>query len=120
MNAEFVKTAFDWEASIVDDELRVVLENKTGHKFPGEIPSRSFQVLVDFPGSETDSQGLLLRKPHKKEDREDNRLLPDERRTLAFPIPPDAEAVRLRLLFKPLPLLPDESAFLLGEWSAGR
>ena len=72
------------------------------------------------PGSEADPQGILMRKPHKREDREDNRLLPDEKRTLAFPIPTDARSVRLKLLFKPLPLLPDESAFLLGEWSADR
>jgi len=89
-------------------------------KFPGEIPSRSSLVEVDFPGSEARPQSLLLRKPHKGEDREDNRLLPDERRILIFPVPHGVVDVRLRLLFKPLPLLPDESAFLIAEWTGRR
>ncbi len=117
MNPEFVKLALDWDCRIENDELVVRLENETGHKFPGEIPSRSFLLKVDF--GEAGSETVLLRKPHKQEDREDDRLLPDEVRILRFALPENVEDVRVRLLFLPLPLLPEEHAFVLGEWSSG-
>jgi hypothetical protein len=56
--------------------------------------------------------------PNKGEARADNRLLPDERKVLRFPLPEgvDPAAVRVRLLWLPVPLLPLEQAFVLGEW----
>lgn len=114
MNEAFVKRALAWSAEVAADAVRVRLRNRTGHKFPGEIPSRSFHVRVDF--SDGSTQAALLRKPHKKEDRADDRLRPDEERVLVFPLPAGAESARVRLLFKPLPLLPDAHAFVLGDW----
>lgn len=112
----FVKRAIQWTASIEGRELVLAITNKTGHKFPGEIPSRSFLVHVEFPGHEPCD--LLLRKPHKGEARADDRLLPDETRALRFPLPAGATGARVELRFLPLPLLPREEGFLLGEWSS--
>ena len=116
MNADFVRRAVAWSAEIEDGVLRVRVRNRTGHKFPGEIPSRSFLLEVELGGHEP--RRVLLRKPYRGEDREDDRLRPDEERTFSFPLPPDVEAgeARVKLLFLPLPLLPEEEAFLLGEW----
>jgi hypothetical protein len=114
LNPAFVARALDWSCGSDGRELRVQLRNLTGHKFPGEIPSRSFLVKVDFENGE--SAATLLRKPNKGERREDNRLAPDERRTLVFPLPDGAGAVRVRLLWKPFPLMADDQADVLGEW----
>jgi hypothetical protein len=118
LNEEFVARALRWRARIEGGAVVVELENRCGHKFPGEIPSRSFVVRVDFPGHEPVRE--LLRRPHKGEDRADNRLLPDERRVLRFPFPAGASEAGVRLLFLPLPLLPEAASFVLGEWSGGR
>jgi hypothetical protein len=115
---DFVRKALDWSASVQTDEadeLVVTLRNRCGHKFPGEIPSRSFLARVRFDTGE--SPTVLLRKPHKGEDREDDRLLADEERGLRFAIPAGAARADVRLLFLPLPLMPEEQAFVLGEWS---
>jgi hypothetical protein len=115
LDAEFVRSALAWSARVEGERLLVELENLAAHKFPGEIPSRAFEVRVQFPGSEP--LGVLLRKPNKDEARQDDRLLPDEVRTLEFALPPEAPSARVELLFRPLPLLPDQGAFSLGEWS---
>ncbi len=120
-NPEFVKRAIAWRCWVADRELRIELRNRTGHKFPGEIPSRSFHVQVKFvgdPKKHHDPVNLLLRRPHKKEDRRDNRLLPDEVRVLRFPFPDGVSDAEVRLLFKPLPLMPVDQSFVIGEWSS--
>ncbi|MBK8098768.1 MAG: hypothetical protein IPK26_16770 [Planctomycetes bacterium] len=116
LNAAFVRKALRWSCAIADGELVVTLRNKTGHKFPGEIPSRSFVLQVELPGREPIRE--LLRRPHKGEDRADNRLLPDEERVLRFPLGDGVAAadVLVRFLFLPLPMTPIEQAFVLGEW----
>jgi nitrate/TMAO reductase-like tetraheme cytochrome c subunit len=118
LNPKFVAKAVAWSCRIEAGAVLVELHNRTGHRFPGEIPSRSFVVRVDLPGIEPLSE--LLRKPNKGEARADNRLQPDERRVLRFPLPDGADpgAVRVSLLWLPLPLLPREQAFVLGEWPA--
>ena len=115
LNPEFVRRALAWRCWIEDDWVCVELRNRCGHKFPGEIPSRSFVVRVEFPGQ--DPVYELLRKPHRGEAREDNRLRPDETRVLRFPLPVRNAHVKVTLLFKPLPLLPESRAFNLGTWS---
>jgi len=115
MNAGFVRRAIAWEARRVDAAIEVKVRNRTGHKFPGEIPSRAFVLHLELEGREP--QTLLLRKPFRGEERADDRLRPDEERTFRFPVPADAGAARLRLLFRPLPLMPLDAAFELGEWS---
>jgi hypothetical protein len=115
-NEAFVKSAVGWEASLQDGEVVLTLQNRTGHKFPGEISSRSFLVRVSFPQKEP--VDLLLSKPHKGEERVDDRLTPDERRVLRFPLPEGVRSAHLELFFLPLPLLPPEQGFLIGEWSS--
>lgn len=114
MNPDFVKKAIRWECRMVEGAVEVELRNKTGHKFPGEIPSRSFVVTVRFDRGEP--ARALLRRPHKQEDREDNRLAPDEVRVLRFELPRGATQATVTLLFKPLPLLPENQAFEIGRW----
>lgn len=120
MNPQFVRRGVRWTCRIESEdgarELLVTLRNRTGHKFPGEIPSRSFVVRVTGVADEPRTE--LLRRPHKGEARADNRLLPDEERLLRFPLPAavDEAEVLVEFLWLPLPLLPIEQAFVLGEW----
>jgi hypothetical protein len=116
MNEKFVRKAVAFACRIEDGELVVVLRNKTGHKFPGEIASRSFVVSIEIEGHEPVRE--LLRRPHKREARADNRLLPDEVRELRHRLPAGTAErdVRVRFLFLPLPLMQLEQAFVLGEW----
>jgi cytochrome c554/c'-like protein len=115
LNADFVQRAIAWQCERVGGEIVVTLRNRTGHKFPGEIPSRVFQVKVAT--EEGEPLYATLRKPGKSETREDDRLGVNETRVLRFSIAASAQNVRVSLLFKPFPLLPDDEAFLLGEWS---
>lgn len=118
LNPDFVRRALAWSCAIEDGALVLELRNRTGHRFPGEIPSRSFVVKVAFDARA--AEVITLRKAHKGEQRDENRLEPDETRVLRFPFPADARSVSVRLLFLPLPLLPEEQAFVLGEWSGAR
>jgi hypothetical protein len=113
MNADFVRKGLGVEVVRQPDALEVVLRNRTGHRFPGEIPSRALVVLVSFDGGPEES--LLLRKPNKGEAREDDRLAPDEVRRLRFARPPGVRSGRVRVLFQPLPLLPPEACFALAD-----
>ena len=98
-------------------ELRLVLKNLTGHKFPGEIPSRSLWIRVRVDGSDGEPTVLVLRKPNKGEARADDRLAPDEERTLRFPLPSPDCGGEVEVRFLPLPLTPPESGFLLHRAS---
>jgi len=115
LDADFVKRALAWACALEGDQLVVTLRNRTGHKFPGEIPSRIFQPKVAIGDGEP--SWVTLRKPGKTETRADDRLDVDETRVLRFPIDPATRDVRVMLLFKPFPLLPEAQAFVLGEWS---
>lgn len=119
-NADFVRRAVGWRCWLENGVVHVELRNRCGHKFPGEIPSRSFLVQVTFTGAPAPSDPVhaLLRRSHKGEDRPDNRLEPDEVRVLRFPLPGGATGATVELLFKPLPLLPIESSFRIGSWSS--
>ncbi len=114
LNPDFVKRALAWTCAFGNGEVVVTLRNRTGHRFPGEIPSRVFQVKVVANG---DERYVTLRKPAKTETRADDRLDVNETRVLRFALGADAQDVRVTLLFKPFPLLPDAAAFVLGEWT---
>lgn len=114
LDPDFVRRAVAFDCTREGDELRVTLRNRTGHRFPGEIPSRVCEVKV--VADDQEPSYVTLRKPGKTESRPDDRLDVDESRTLRFPLPPGAREVHVQLLFKPFPLLPDAEAFLLAEW----
>lgn len=114
LDADFVRRALAWRCERSGDEVVVTIRNRTGHKFPGEIPSRVFQVKVAIDGGEP--AYVTLRKPAKEESRDDDRLGVNEERALRFPVAAGAHDVCVELLFKPFPLLPDDEAHLLGEW----
>ena len=82
LSEEFVKRSVHWSCRMEGDTVLVTLRNRTGHKLPGEIPSRALIVRVDREDAE--ALYVTLRRPGKTEDREDDRLLPDESRTLRF------------------------------------
>jgi hypothetical protein len=115
LNADFVKRAIAWQCRCEGGELIVTIRNRTGHRFPGEIPSRLFQVKVVVDGGEP--RYATLRKPAKTETREDDRLDVNETRELRFPVDATAHDLHVWLLFKPFPLLPDDAAQVIGEWS---
>ena len=116
--ATFVKRALGHRIWFESGVVLIELRNRCGHKFPGEIPSRSFHVHVCFDSHEPIQ--TVLRRSHKRESRRDNRLLPDEVRVLRFPMPAGAKSVAVKLLFKSLPLMPLEDAFVLGTWRMDR
>jgi nitrate/TMAO reductase-like tetraheme cytochrome c subunit len=115
LNPDFVKRALAWSCALDGGDVVVTLRNRTGHRFPGEIPSRVFQVKLAVDGGEP--RYVTFRKPGKTETREDDRLDVNETRVLRFPVAADARDVRVTLLFKPFPVLPDDAAFRIGEWS---
>jgi hypothetical protein len=115
LNADFVREALDWEARLEDGRVVVTLTNLTGHRFPGEIPSRS--LLVEVRLGDQEPTFVRLRKPNKGEEREDDRLAPDETRELSFPLPEGVTSATVALWFLPLPMLAPEQGFSLGEWS---
>ena len=121
LSPTFVRKALDWQAETRGGEVRVSLRNRCGHKFPGEIPSRSCVIRVEFRGDHhTSTKATTLRRPFKKEDRADNRLAPDETRTLVYPLPAGANRASVQVLFKPYPLIPDSEAHDLGSWTGER
>lgn len=118
-SADFVKNAIAWECKESNGAITLTLINKTGHKFPGEIPSRVFVIKRETVGGRTPStpEYEQFRKPGKMEDREDDRLLPDEARTLHYKIPEGAESFTITLLFKVFPIMPDDVSTVLGTWT---
>ena len=112
-DGEFVRRAVDFDVTHGEGELVVRVRNRCGHRFPGEIPARAFLLRVELP--EAEPATVLLRKPHKREDRPDDRLRPDEERTFRFPLTRPGTA-RVRLLFQSLPLLPPGECLPLGSW----
>ena len=114
LNEAFVKKAIETSCRLEERKVVVTIRNRTGHRFPGEIPSRAFIIRVEFDRG--DARFVTLRKPAKSERREDDRLRPNETRELTFALPQGASRASVTFLWKPFPLLPDEEAFILCEW----
>jgi len=115
LNREFVRKAIEASFAATAEEVKVTVTNRTGHKFPGEIPSRSF--VLRFEEGER-REYISLRRPNKGESIPDPRLTPDETRVLTFRRTAATAPATVRLLFKPFPLTPDDEAMELAVWSA--
>lgn len=100
LEPEQVRAGVDIEVEVRAGWVAVRLANLTGHKFPGEIPSRALHVVVRPQGGE--EQRIVLRKPFKGEEGwSDNRLRPDEVRELEFDVA--AGTAEVLVLWYPYP-----------------
>jgi len=94
---DFVKRAVRIEPRLDGRELVLSIENLAGHKFPGEVPTRTFLIEIqpfDREGRPTPTIDIGIKRPYKTQvGVPDNRLLPDERRVLRQALPPEAVSV---------------------------
>ncbi len=104
-----------WRCRIENRQVHVELRNRCGHNFPGELPSRSFHVMVEF-GVPHEPVHELRRPPHESWNRRDNRLLPDEVRALHFDLPAGIDDAEVLLSFNPP--MPVSESFRIGRWSS--
>jgi hypothetical protein len=115
-----VRKAIRTETKIEGREVVMTVENLTGHKFPGEVPSRIFLIEIlpiDADGNEMSSIDLGIKRPFKTQvGVPDNRLTPDERRTMREKLPDGAVAARVTYFWKPSPLTPPNGWTILARW----
>jgi hypothetical protein len=120
-SAEQVRRGLDAKVRLEGRTVVVTLANKAAHKFPGEIPSRSLTVAVegfDAKGERVLDRHTLIRRPFKTQeerDRVDDRLLPNETRELRETLPPTAERVHVRVIFRSLPLQRESQAIRIAD-----
>jgi hypothetical protein len=100
----------------------VALSNRAGHKFPGEVPSRSLTIAFeafDAAGKRVLDESVLLRRSFKtkeEHDRPDNRLLPGETRELRQVLPDSAVRAVVTVVFRSLPLQAERDAIRIGRF----
>lgn len=115
-----VRKALRIETKLDGREVVMTLENLTGHKFPGEVPSRIFLVEIkpfDAEGNEMSTIDVGIKRPFKSQvGVPDNRLLPDEKRTLREKVPDEAVAVRVTYFWKPSPLAMPDAWTVMARW----
>jgi len=118
----FVKRALHAEMRLDKRELVASLENRCGHKFPGEVPSRALGLRIetwDADNNPLDPIELWFKRPFKNlVGAPDNRLKPDERRELRQALPEKAAFVRVTCFFKPSPLVPERGWTVLHTWES--
>jgi len=111
---EMVRRAVRTSCSVESGEVVITLENLTSHKFPGEVPSRVFHILLRHDSGE---ETLSFRRPNKSEvGWKDNRLLPDERRTIRWKIPEGTASVAVEFKFQPSPFVLPAGWIEIGKW----
>ena len=75
---EFVRKAIPWSCEVVGGRLTVTITNRSGHKMPAEVPSRTLRLAITIDG---EKEELLFRRPPKVIiGTKDNRFLPDVER----------------------------------------
>jgi nitrate/TMAO reductase-like tetraheme cytochrome c subunit len=90
----FVKKALKVEIKLEGRKVHATLTNLSSHKLPGEVPTRIIKFKVatyDKDGNNLFSEYQQIKRPGKTEiGFRDNRLLPDEVRTLTQEFPAGA------------------------------
>jgi hypothetical protein len=114
---EFVKTGLSWSCEVAGSELRVTLVNRSGHKLPAEVPSRTLRVAVERDGREDE---VFLRRPNKQiVGEKDNRLIPGETRVLRWDVA-GARKLQVRILYQQSPFMMPEGWIEMGAWQKER
>jgi hypothetical protein len=98
--------------AIVDGQLEVRVENRTGHAFPSGFPGRMAKVVAT---SGDYAQEVLLAKRHEDADGKptiaayakkitaDTRLLPNETRVVKWPAPEGDAPIEVKVVLRLLP-----------------
>ncbi len=119
---EFVQRSVHAEVGLDKRALTIAIENRTGHKFPGEVPSRAFCVRLemwDAQDAAKEPVEFWFKRPFKTQTGiPDNRLKPDERRVLRHDLAADVAFVRVTWFFKPSPLAMERAWVKMGTWEA--
>jgi hypothetical protein len=116
----FVRKAIQTECSLQGRELTVRVENRTAHKFPGEVPTRIFLIRIQFwdaDGTLISEETLPYRRPGKGEvGWKDNRFEPDETKAIARRAPEKTTRIKVDFLFQNGPFAVFDKAFSIGGW----
>ncbi len=106
---EFVKKAIKIEWKLEGRTVYATLTNLSAHKLPGEVPTRILKLKVvayDKDGNSLLSEYQQLKRPGKTEiGYRDNRLLPDEVRTLKQEVPAGTAKVKAWMYWQPSPFI---------------
>ena len=119
---EFVSRSIHAEYALDKRVVVVTVDNRCGHKFPGEVPTRAFGIRVetwDAADQPLETDELWLKRPFKSQvGVPDSRLEPDERRVIRRPLAAGAVFVRVTLIFKPSPLMMERGWTKLDRWES--
>jgi hypothetical protein len=118
----FVQKAIKTDCKVAAGELTVKVENRTAHRFPGEVPTRIFIIRMQFwdaDGTMISEEPLHYRRPGKGEvGWKDNRFEPDETKSLTRKLPEKTTKVKVDFLFQNGPFAVFDKAFTIGRWEA--
>jgi hypothetical protein len=119
---EFVRKAIRSDCSLRGRELSIRVENRSAHKFPGEVPTRIFLIRIQFwdrDGTLISEETLPYRRPGKGEmGWKDNRFEPDEVKTIVRAAPAATTLAKVDFLFQNGPFALFDKAMTLGHWEA--
>lgn len=124
----FVKKAVKSWIKTQPGRVLLYVENLTAHKFPAEVPTRTFIISykrldaqgnvmkAKVDGQEYEESFTVLKLPPKGTmGIPDNRLLPDETREFVFNVESGQKSAVITLYFRSFPLLPRDKWFALAE-----
>jgi len=110
---EFVRKAVEWSCEVKDGTLHIALTNRSGHRLPAEVPSRTLRVTIRVDGK---TEELRFNRPPKGiVGNKDNRLWPDETRILTRPVA-DAKEVEVRIFYQQSPFVLPQGWISIGHW----
>lgn len=118
----FVAKAIKVDCSLQGRELRIRVENRAAHRFPGEVPTRIFLIRIQYwdgDGTLISEETSTYRRPGKGEvGWKDNRFEPDEVKTLVLAAPEKTAKVQVEFRFQNGPFAVFDKAFSIGRWEA--